>query len=82
MEKTEILAKLKSLIEEQGEIVISGNDDVLDIDSYMMMLIITFVGDEMGVQLDMDQLDFDTFKSLNILADLVASAGPVQGVSA
>jgi len=35
------------------------------------MLIITYVDEEMGVRLDMDQLDFDDFKSLNTFTDLV-----------
>ena len=71
MEREEVASKLKYLIEEQSELVISNNDDKLDIDSYMMMLIITYVDEEMGVRLDMDQLDFDDFKSLNTFTDLV-----------
>jgi acyl carrier protein len=71
MEREDVASKLKYLIEEQSELVISNNDDQLDIDSYMMMLIITYVDEEMGVRLDMDQLDFDDFKSLNTFTDLV-----------
>ena len=71
MEREEVASKLKYLIEEQSELVISNNDDKLDIDSYMMMLIITYVEEEMDVRLDMDQLDFDDFKSLNTFTDLV-----------
>lgn len=71
MEREEVASKLKYLIEEQSELVISNNNDELDIDSYMMMLIITYVEEEMDVRLDMDQLDFDDFKSLNTFTDLV-----------
>ena len=39
-----------------------------------MMLVITFVQDDMGIQLDMDKLDFDAFTSLNTFADLVLEA--------
>ena len=71
MERQEVATKLKNLIEDQSEIVIGNIDDELDIDSYMMMLIITYVDEELGVRLDMDELDFDNFKSLNTFTDLV-----------
>lgn len=71
MDKQEIGSKLKKLIEEHSEIVISNDDDKLDIDSYTMMLIISYVDEELGVSLNMDELDFDDFKSLNTFTDLV-----------
>ena len=71
MDKQEVSSKLKALIEEHSEIVVSNNDDKLDIDSYTMMLIISYVDEEMGVRLDMEELDFDDFKSLNTFTDLV-----------
>jgi acyl carrier protein len=74
MDRTEIVDKLKRLIEEQDEIEIADADKKLDIDSYTMMLVITFVQDDMGIQLDMDKLDFDAFTSLNTFADLVLEA--------
>ena len=73
MERTEVISKLKNLIEEEREIKIASNDQKLDIDSFAMTLIIAYVGEEMSVQLDMDKLDFDAFTSLNTLADLVFS---------
>lgn len=73
MERTEVISKLKNLIEEEREIKIASNDQELDIDSFAMTLIIGYVEEEMGVQLDMDKLDFDAFTSLNTLADLVFS---------
>jgi acyl carrier protein len=73
MERTEVISKLKNLIEEEREIKIASNDQELDIDSFAMTLIIGYVEEEMSVQLDMDKLDFDAFTSLNTLADLVFS---------
>ena len=71
MNRSDIAAKLKTLIESQNDIVIHSYDDDLDIDSYMMMLIISYVEEEMGVRLDLEKLDFDAFKSLNTFAELV-----------
>ena len=73
MERTGVISKLKKLIEEERGIKIASNDQKLDIDSFAMTLIITYVGEEIGIQLDMDKLDFDAFTSLNTLADLVFS---------
>ena len=67
--KTE--GEIKNLIEQEREIVIDSDDQKLDIDSFTMTLIISFVNDEMGVVLDMETLDFDAFTSLNTLADLI-----------
>ena len=71
MEKAEIADRLKQLIEEDTQKKIDNHDQELDLDSYTMMLTITFVKEEMGIELDMDTLDFDAFTSLNTLADLV-----------
>lgn len=71
MEKAEIADQLKQLIEEDTQKKIDGPDQKLDLDSYTMMLTITFVKEELGIELDMDTLDFDAFTSLNTLADLV-----------
>ena len=71
MERSEITTRLKTLIERETKTTIPSSDSELDIDSFTMMLIITFVGEEMSVELDMDSLDFDAFTSLNTLADLV-----------
>jgi acyl carrier protein len=69
--REDITSKLKALIEEQAETTIASADQELDIDSFTMMLIITFVKEDLGVALDMNTLDFDAFKSLNTFADLV-----------
>ena len=71
MKRSNVIEKLKNLIEEEREITIDANDQKLDIDSFTMTLIISSVNDEFGVTLDMETLDFDAFTSLNTLADLV-----------
>ena len=71
MEKSEIADQLKKLIEEDTQKPIESHDQRLDLDSYTMMLTITFVKEKLGIELDMDTLDFDAFTSLNTLAELV-----------
>ena len=71
MEKNEIIGQLKALIERQTEKKIKSPDENIDIDSFTMMLVITFVDQKLKVKLDMDTLDFDKFKSLNDLANLI-----------
>ena len=71
MKRSDVIEKLKNLIEEEREITIVDNDQKLDIDSFTMTLIISFVNDEIGVVLDMETLDFDAFTSLNTLANLI-----------
>ncbi|NQV83528.1 MAG: hypothetical protein HQ494_06875 [Rhodospirillales bacterium] len=71
MGKTEIADQLKKLIEDDTQKTIESHDQRLDIDSYTMMLAITFVKEELGIELDMDTLDFDAFTSLNTLAELI-----------
>lgn len=71
MGKSEIADQLKKLIEEDTQKTIESHDQRLDLDSYTMMLTITFVKEELGIELDMDTLDFDAFTSLNTLAELV-----------
>ena len=71
MEQSKIADQLKKLIEEDTQKTIERHDQRLDLDSYTMMLTITFVKEELGVELDMDTLDFDAFTSLNTLAELV-----------
>ena len=71
MKRSNVIEKLKNLIEEERELTIDTNDQKLDIDSFTMTLIISSVNEEFGVTLDMETLDFDAFTSLNTLADLV-----------
>ena len=71
MEKKEIINQLKELIEEQTEKEIKSSDEDIDIDSFTMMLVITFADQKLKVKLDMDTLDFDKFKSLNDLAEII-----------
>ena len=81
MTRDDIIDRLEDLIEEQIEKKISGPDEQLDIDSFTMMLIITYSEDELGVKLDVDQMDFDAFKSLSVLADLVIETARLNGIN-
>ena len=71
MKKEQIITQLKELIEEQAEKRINNNDEDINIDSFTMMLVITFADQKLNIKLDMDTLDFDKFKSLNDLANLI-----------
>mgnify|MGYP000229895596 CR=1 FL=1 len=71
MEKKIIINQLKELIEEQTEKKINSFDENIDIDSFTMMLVISFADQKLKVKLNMDTLDFDKFKSLNDLANLI-----------
>ena len=71
MKKEQIITQLKELIEEQTEKKINNNDEDINIDSFTMMLIITFADQKLNIKLDMDTLDFDKFKSLNDLTNLI-----------
>ena len=74
MEKSEVLKELKNLIEEQTEKKIKDENQDIDIDSFTMMLVITFAHQKLNIKLDMDKLDFDQFKSLNDLADVIIAS--------
>jgi len=71
MEKNEVVSQLKTLIEDQTEKKIKDENENLDIDSFTMMLVITFAHQKLNVKLDMETLDFDQFKSLNDLASVI-----------
>jgi len=74
MEKSEVLKELKNLIEGQTEKKIKDENQDIDIDSFTMMLVITFADQKLNIKLDMDKLDFDQFKSLNDLADVIIAS--------
>ena len=74
MEKSEVLKELKNLIEGQTEKKIKDENQNIDIDSFTMMLVITFAHQKLNIKLDMDKLDFDQFKSLNDLADVIIAS--------
>ena len=74
MEKSEVLNELKNLIEGQTEKKIKDENQDIDIDSFTMMLVITFADQKLNIKLDMDKLDFDQFKSLNDLADVIIAS--------
>ena len=74
MEKSEVLKELKNLIEGQTEKKIKDENQDIDIDSFTMMLVITFAHQKLNIKLDMNKLDFDQFKSLNDLADVIIAS--------
>ena len=74
MEKSEVIKELKNLIEGQTEEKIKDENQDIDIDSFTMMLVITFAHQKLNIKLDMDKLDFDQFKSLNDLADVIIAS--------
>lgn len=76
MDRPALIEELKELIEKETKSKIAGEDAELDIDSFTMMLIITYADSKLGVKLDMDLLDFDAFKSLNTFADLIIDRTP------
>ena len=78
LKKTEITEQLKKLIEDEREITINDDDEKLDIDSFTMMLVILYVKDHLGIQLNMDKLDFDAFTSLNTLAEMILAEATEQ----
>tara|TARA_E500000331_G_C16887859_1_gene553364 strand:+ start:353 stop:580 length:228 start_codon:yes stop_codon:yes gene_type:complete len=71
MEKNEIISQLKTLIEDQTEKKIKDENENIDIDSFTMMLVITFADQKLNIKLDMETLDFDQFKTLSDLADVI-----------
>jgi len=70
MDIKEFSTQVSELIEGELRISIKSDDEELDIDSFTMMLVITFIEEEAGVKLDMDKLDFDAFKSIGTLKKL------------
>lgn len=79
MTRGEMATKLKAMIEDQKHATISSLDARLDLDSFTMMMVITFIDSEMGVRLDLDKMDFDAFMSMDTLLDLIqASMGHSQ----
>ena len=71
MEKSEIVNQIKTVIEKQMEKSIKSSDEDIDIDSFTMMLVITFADQKLNTKLDMETLDFDKLKSLNDIADII-----------
>ena len=75
LDREQVKAKIKALIEKELKIKIESDDYDLvgtdTIDSYTMMLLILFINKEFGVKLDMEQLDFDAFGSINTIVGLV-----------
>ena len=75
MNKEQVLENLRNCVEKDLKIKIKDNNQDLIgqkvIDSFCMLLLITFIKSKFGVQLDTKKLDFDAFTSLNTLADII-----------
>lgn len=75
LNRDEVKSKIKKLIESELNIKIQSDDQDLvgtdTIDSYTMMLLISFINKEYKVELDMEKIDFDAFGSINTITDLV-----------
>ncbi len=71
MDRSTITDGIKTLIEKENDFSIEDNDQPLNIDSFTMMMVITYIDSNLGVRLQLSSLDFDNFYSLNTLADLV-----------
>ena len=50
MKKEQIITQLKELIEEQTEKRINNNDEDINIDSFTMMLVITFADQKLNIK--------------------------------
>lgn len=74
MDRSELAAKLKAFIETECNLEVPAADAALDIDSFNMMLVITYMDTELGLTLGMDALDFSKQPTLNVLTDLAISA--------
>ena len=67
----EVIEEVKKVIEKQMEIEIKDPGENFDIDSFTVMLVITFADQKLNVKLNMETLNFDKFKSLNDIADTI-----------
>ncbi len=74
VDSSELVSDLRQLIEGELKIRVESDSQELDLDSYTMMMVILFIEEHAGVQLDMDKLDFDAFTSLTSLVSLVRQA--------
>lgn len=64
IDRRSAMARVKTLIEDQNRIVIDAPEDPLEIDSFTIILIITYAEESLGIRLDIDKLDFENFESL------------------
>ena len=71
MTKKEIVGRLQALVEDQMEVRIKSPEEIIELDSFTMMLLVMFAEDEFGVQLNMDVLSFDEPRSLNSFSELI-----------
>jgi acyl carrier protein len=71
MDRSDVSEKLKTFLENECKIPVPTAKAAIDIDSFNMMLIITYASEELHVKLGMDSLNFDAMMSLDNLTDLI-----------
>ena len=82
MDRSDIFDKLKACLETECKVAVPAADAGLDIDSFNMMLIITYADEKLGIDLDMDRLNFDALMSLDNLTDLIVKEISMQNQGA
>lgn len=80
MEHQVVVDKLRTLIERDTETVVESADELLEIDSFTIVLILAYVHDEWGVTLDRCKLDFAHFKTLNSMADQIVAQASASDI--
>lgn len=75
MNEDDVIAELRQFLHQNDRADIVGEDQPLDLDSFLTLLVITYAKEEMGVTLDTSTLDFEAFSTLRTLADLIVQTG-------
>lgn len=74
MDNEKLTSDLRELIEGELKMKVASDSQELDLDSFTMMLVILFIEERSGVQVNLDDLDFDAFTSLASLSNLARQA--------
>jgi acyl carrier protein len=78
IDRDKLISGIKQLIESDKRIgrgKIESPDQELDIDSLLVTMIIAFADSEYGVEIGMDRLDYDAFRTLNKIVDMLTNCG-------
>ena len=78
MDRQQAMAEIVRLIEEQNRITVSGRDEKLEIDSFTIILILTFADQKLGIDVDTTSLDFDDFSTLARIEQTVFGNGDAE----
>ncbi|MBF0141974.1 MAG: hypothetical protein HQL57_03675 [Magnetococcales bacterium] len=68
MKREEIVERLKARLAKE-KIVIREETDPLDLDSFLIVELIAWAQDELGIALDVAAMDFSVFASFDALAE-------------